>query len=320
MGGAASRAVACAWLALACALGASSASAQPLAEPAAYRPLVDEALTEFDAGRYAEARTLFERAHAVYPNARTLRGIGMAAFELRDYVASAAALEASLASDVRPLTEEQRTAAIALRERALVFVGSFGIGPAPAGTEVRVDGVVTAPAGSIESSARVALAVGSHEIALRAPDGRSVRAAVVVHGGEDEDLGLVIEAHPSATAPGLEIGLPIAPTLPPERAGRDDVPWIVLGVGAVGAAAGAVLLARGTVDASAVSGAPSATEWADVEVASDRALPALAAGGVLAGVGLAAVIGGLVWGLLVTPTSPSRASVTASPGSLEVHF
>src|SRR6185369_1334355 len=73
------------------------------AETPQYRGLLSEAVAEYDARRYEEARALFRRAHDLSPNARTLRGIGMASFELREYVEALRALEGSLVDQRRPL-------------------------------------------------------------------------------------------------------------------------------------------------------------------------------------------------------------------------
>jgi hypothetical protein len=75
-------------------------------DPAGYAALIDEALAEHQALNFEEARTLFAKAHAIFPNARTLRGMGMMEFELRDYAAGAEQLEQALASQVRPLAGE----------------------------------------------------------------------------------------------------------------------------------------------------------------------------------------------------------------------
>src|SRR5262245_44240118 len=89
---------ACAWLL--CCGWALSPRAQAQAsggDAAAYRSAVDDAVSEFAAGRFEEARALFKRAHQLSPNARTLRGLGMTAFELRAYVQAIRELRAALA-------------------------------------------------------------------------------------------------------------------------------------------------------------------------------------------------------------------------------
>ena len=58
---------------------ASTAAAQ--AEP--YQDVVREGIHEFTAGNFVEARTLFERAHALKPSARTFRGLGLISYELK---------------------------------------------------------------------------------------------------------------------------------------------------------------------------------------------------------------------------------------------
>src|SRR5689334_12069641 len=71
--------------------------------PEGYEALIEAALTEFGAGHWEEARALFRQAHASFPNARTLRGMGMASFELRDYPEALGELGAALTDDRRPL-------------------------------------------------------------------------------------------------------------------------------------------------------------------------------------------------------------------------
>src|SRR6185369_16308176 len=70
-----------------------------------YNRLIREGLAEYEARNWPEALTLFERAHAVQPNARTLRAIGNVAFEMRRYTKAIDALRASLADGRKPLTQ-----------------------------------------------------------------------------------------------------------------------------------------------------------------------------------------------------------------------
>src|SRR4029453_8230163 len=85
--------------------------------------LIGDAVAEYDAGHFQEARALFRQAHEKQPTARTLRGIGMCSFELRDYVEATRALTASLREQRRPLTSEQKRHAEALLARAATLVG-----------------------------------------------------------------------------------------------------------------------------------------------------------------------------------------------------
>src|SRR5438270_7301880 len=104
------------------AFAAPAAGAPDPAETSQYRAMLNEAVSEYDARRYEEARALFRRAHELSPNARTLRGIGMASFELREYVEALRALEGSLVEQRRPLTAPQRQQVEGLLERTRAFV------------------------------------------------------------------------------------------------------------------------------------------------------------------------------------------------------
>jgi hypothetical protein len=252
------------------------------AEPPEYAALIDGALAEFQASRWAQARALFERAHASFPNARTLRGIGMASYEMADYPAAIVALEAALGSAVRPLTDEQRTQVTTLLERARALVGWFTVPAAAADVRLSVDDVSTRPQGDWPSSpARLALSVGTHEIVLRDRDGRTARTRITVRGGEDTTLDIVPPG--AGTEGGSNEG--------------DPAPWIVSGVGAAVAIAGAILFGVGSSDIAAVNAAPAGTEWSSVAGVYDSA-PILTGTGLAALIaGSAMVVVGVGWGL-----------------------
>ena len=117
----------------------SQAGAQN-SDDARYKTVVEEAVMEFGEGRYAEARALFSQAHALKPNARTLRGLGMTAFELRNYTVALKMLRQSQSSRINPLTAKQQDHVKGLIERSQAFVGTFDI-IAPAGAQLKVDGI-----------------------------------------------------------------------------------------------------------------------------------------------------------------------------------
>ena len=96
---------------------APSASPPPAAG-AEYERLVDDAVAEFRRRNFAEARSLFARANALNPNARTLRGLGMTELELGNFIDSSELLRSALDSKVRPLegTLRSETECINLRE------------------------------------------------------------------------------------------------------------------------------------------------------------------------------------------------------------
>jgi hypothetical protein len=156
--------------------------------------LIGDAVSEYEAGHYQEARALFRQAHEKLPTARTLRGIGMASFELRDYVEAVRALTASLRDQRRPLTAEQKRHAEALLARAHTFVGRYTMKVQPAGSSLFVDGH---PA-ELEPDNVLLLPFGRHQLSLRcgtcAPT--ELDKEVDVAGGERRDLELTLQVAP----------------------------------------------------------------------------------------------------------------------------
>ena len=167
---------------------AGSPAAPDPGETSQYRAMLEEAVSEYDAHRYEEARALFRRAHEISPNARTLRGIGMASFELREYIEALRSLEASLADKRRALTPTQRTQVEALIERTRAFVGRFFLKLSPKETLVRVDG---APA-VVEADGSLLLSFGRHALTAEAPGRSPENREINVIGGERQELSFTL--------------------------------------------------------------------------------------------------------------------------------
>lgn len=141
-----------------------SAETEGGATSADYDAIVVQALAAYEAGRWDEARRLFEWAHGLMPTARTLRTIGMSAFNQGDYVAALQNLEAALADSRKPLTDEQRVHAAELIERANQQVGRFKLRVSPAGARLLVDRKSPVLIGDDQ----LVLTPGQHELSLRA--------------------------------------------------------------------------------------------------------------------------------------------------------
>ncbi len=104
-----------------------------------------------------------------------------------------------------------------------------------------------------------------------------------------------------------------------ERARRERpadpgaAPWVVLGAGGAAAAAGVVLVVIGELDAACVSEPsgcvtdPSQPRWAEVSDAYGRAEALRIAGWVSIGVGAAAIVAGLTWGIASVSVSEDTA-------------
>jgi tetratricopeptide (TPR) repeat protein len=248
-----------------------SGGAVALAEdegPPAYREAVEHALAEYGAKNYEEARTLFARAHAIAPSARTLRGMGMAAFELRRYPESVERLEAALRSNTRPLQGELRAETEALLERARGFVATVSVTLRPAAAVLVVDG------NEVDASGPLTLPLGEHELEARLPGYGSERRKVHLSGGELLRVQLVLSP---ARADGAAKRLEASGSAGDRRV--DDAPrkrpWLWAGVsvavaGALGAAvAGALLATRGQEQKTLVaSGTPNTPAGAFLALSS----------------------------------------------------
>jgi hypothetical protein len=165
-----------------CALVVAALTPGPAAaqDVARYQQAIDHALQEFEGGRWEEARAFFRQAHREIPNPRTLRGIAMASYELRDYPEAYRSVRAALEfgpSD-RDLTPEHRAAAQQLldRVRALLAI----VEGVPPGAVVRLDGT---PA-RVEPNATIIVTLGSHVLGATHPNGRSGEQRLDVAGGE----------------------------------------------------------------------------------------------------------------------------------------
>lgn len=114
--------------------------ARAQSEGSAYDALVREAVVEYNAGNWAEARLLFGKAHALEPNARTWRGMGLTDYEAKRYVEAIQELSAALDSDVKALTEAQRAEVEQGLERSRRFVAIYTLKLPTDATGLRLDG------------------------------------------------------------------------------------------------------------------------------------------------------------------------------------
>lgn len=146
--------------------------------------MIEEALQAYEAGRYAEARSMFKRAHALNPTARTLRGIGMCSFNLGDYVDAVFELEQAVVDARKPLTDEQQAHTRELIVRANARVGRFRLRLTPAEAVLLVDG--NQPV--LVDGNELLVEAGTHEIEARAPGYLMAHSTLRVEGGDRTTL------------------------------------------------------------------------------------------------------------------------------------
>lgn len=239
-----------------CAANTTGVQAEDRSASASYRTSIEQAVREFGLGNYAEARALFRKAHGISPNARTWRGMGMAAFELKMYVDALRELAGALDNKVRPLTDEQRVQLQSLLDQSRAFVGRYQVVLQPARAHASVDGQdALFDAGNV-----LLLGLGDHVVSAVAEGYQEVQVPLHVDGGEDLVLRVELAADgvaaaamaatPSPTQPPAPVSsasttpMPSLPSRAASAAGRhgsglSTAAWITLG--------GAALLAGGSV-------------------------------------------------------------------------
>jgi hypothetical protein len=233
-----------------CALTPSVSRAQSRAgseaEPAAYREAINSALEEIQLGNFTEAREQFARAHALFPNARSLRGLGISEFELKHYAVAVDHLSAALASDVRPLEGKLRHDTETLLERANSYTGELRLSVSPKTATFILDG-----GGERPLSDRLRLDVGDHALEFRAPEYASVQRHVTVRGGQVENIEIQL-SRPDAVGKSEQSG-PLSGA--PAQEERTPVYkrwwlWTIVGAVVVGGVVATVLVVRANEDST----------------------------------------------------------------------
>lgn len=185
----------CCVLSVACvgafdAVRGSKALAEDQATEGDYAMLVSEALREFKEQNWPESRALFRRAHALRPSARTLRGLGMVCYEMRDYAAATRHLTAALQSEERPLTAAQRRELAPLLNRARGFVAHYTLDIAPADASVMLDGAVAGR----EPDGSILVGLGEHKLEVSHADHVAQVRWLQVEGGEQQTLHIELQS------------------------------------------------------------------------------------------------------------------------------
>ncbi len=221
------------------AISLAQASGAGVGEPPGYRQAISAAVDEYEAKNYAESREHFRRAHELFPNARTLRGLGLAEYELRNYPESVRYLEQALASDVRPLEGALRSGTEQALERARGYVGQVRLEVAPAAAAVVLNGQRL----EHESEETLLLPVGDHVLEFSAAGYAPQRRGITIQGGRT--MRLQVELSKLVDEP-AQAGAPLASEREPGRTPLYKRWWLWTSIGVVmaGAAVATVFLVR----------------------------------------------------------------------------
>ncbi|MDB4985296.1 MAG: hypothetical protein JWN04_474 [Myxococcaceae bacterium] len=202
-----------------------------------YEQTVERAVSEFNLGNWEEAHALFRKAHELAPSARSWRGLGVCAFELRHYVEAVGNLEAALLDPRKPLTAEQRENVKALLAQAREFVSAYRLRVTPADAEVMVDGKPATRDGNV-----LYLDPGPHSVVVRASGYEERRAEFRAGAGTKEELSIELSVHDRDSAePGQTADPPSASQAPAKQQRARVWTWSLTGA-AVAAATAAVAL------------------------------------------------------------------------------
>lgn len=202
----------------------------PKTEESTYDTLVQKGIAEYDRGNWLEAKVFFGRAHALHPNARTLRSLGMTAYELRSYVEASKYFREALASTQRPLTDAMRVQVEDTLRQAQGFIATVRLTMEPANAELLVDG----QAPERDAEGRLLLDAGDHELMASAPGYEDESRKLNAHAGANPDETWTLAQSPEPVAEAT----PVPPPKPAEKPGffasLSTQQEVALGIGAGG--------------------------------------------------------------------------------------
>jgi len=193
--------------------------------------------------------------------------------------------------EVAPADAPNRHEIERMRQVDLERIARLRLTVSPADARLTVDGVERTE-DTAEATRELPLDPGAHRVEARAEGHEPATIQVTLSAGEQAQRELILVERAGDAEPSPIVESPRAPASAP----REDpfpVGWVVAGAGGGLTVVGAVLLGVGAADWTAVDGAVD-QEWTELEGAHGRAGPLLVSGAIVAGVGLAALVLGVV--------------------------
>jgi tetratricopeptide (TPR) repeat protein len=214
---------------------AGAQEAAPAAAGASYEAALAESLAAHARGDYAAAQLFMERAHALEPSARTLRGLGIVAFARGAHADAIRHLDAAMASETRPLPPELRASVEELLAHAWAQVGRYELAVDAEHATFVVDG---APP-NFYAPRTVILAAGEHRLLVQAQGRVPHELRLQVRPGEQRSLFVVLSRQAAEDVPP-----PLTPPPTPSEPHTGWTParrWALVGAGSALVASSAVV-------------------------------------------------------------------------------
>jgi hypothetical protein len=307
---------------------AASAAAQAEADSAggaSYETTVEEALREYERGRWEEAAALFRRAHQQNPSARTLRGLGLAVYEGRHYPDAIRFLSESLSDTRRPLTQKQREEVTATIERAKLFVGYLKLTVVPESASVTINGQPI----HRDASGTTITDTGWLDVELSAPHFKTMLRRVQVNPGDQQSLNVHLESEDEAQVRAEPVPLPApkaayepAPSSETKSSALGTWKWVAGGAAIAGVATGTAFLIAQKVGASSYQkDCVESTQPPDNCADREQLLGSTFWTGAIAGFAVGAAFAAVTVTLFVLdgqPTERPSASVACGAGALGI--
>lgn len=268
------------------------------AQPASYEDALEHAAQAYSLGHYTEARFFYARAHALQPNARTLRGLGLTCYASQSYVEAIAYFKQALAAPLGEELHEELTQRLAQAEQLVTRVH---LTLEPSDAELEVDHEARALTDGV-----LLLDPGTHQLSASAAGHRSVQQLILAAGGEPR---VALRLTPTAATP-------VAASPPVSSGGSDLAPYIVIAAGGAAFVAGAVFVGIAAADKDAVESAGQGVSWRELEPRYHRGRTFFPVGFALMGVGFAGAAAGLTWKLW--PSQREHAGLRVSPLGVEL--
>lgn len=259
-----------------------------------FQSVIRNALRHYELRHWTEAGAFFLQAHSLRPSARTLRGLGLTAYELQKYARSIDYLEQARAS-----------------------VGRARVELEPRSATLRVDMQPT----SVPADGIVLLDPGQQELVAEASGFDVATRRVEVESGQEIAVNLKLNplagaAVRSPTSVSASLRPPDRTVTPESREPgglRAALPWATVALSAAIAVTGGVLVGIAASDQSRIEHATEGTRWSEsLDTANQRAPVFSTVGYAMLGIGLAGAAVGLAWEFWPRGAEPSPSATCRS--------